>query len=418
MKWILILLGIFCVGFLGAQEEPLLWDLDTIFDVPWEELSPELQTENPEDTMDLASYLRRRSVIFDASFGFLASLSPGLSEAPWYAEEYAPDGNFFTLFPNVRMRTDLSLDAQLSDTFRVRNALFFQIPNFGIRLQEFFFDYTLYDRAFLRGGLFTYSWGISPNYGFTNLLSRVPEGVSGDSFIVRADLPMGIGGLQLLALTRHDLTVGQPINWTDFGYGIKYNLATQRADIDTGAYYMDTMAARGFFSVKTTIKDTEVYYEWLVAADLEHLDQVTGGTNFGFYHDYFQNRLSVNGEFFFNAETNSFWYRPETSLQEAETTPLIDGFNIALNLLYRLDGRLSPRVFVQTLYAPQQKSARVVPGIRLSPWPHAEFYFAMPMALGERDGYYYHHTPDPRNRPLSFIMLFTMDGNFRIGHYF
>ena len=409
---------------LYAQEEASLdWDIDSIFDEPFPEvISP------PEETVSalppLLAQLRQRSFTFDASFQFMAGIAPGFADPPWQAG----NDNEFSWGQNIRMRAEYALDFQISEVFRVRNTFFFEVPNFHIRLGDFFFDYIFYDRIFLRAGKFYMAWGISPNFPFTNLLARVPSGeyhvdyegyYRGDSYIARVDIPFGIGGLQLLAMTRADLLSSNPVTpgWRHIGYGAKYNLALRRADIDFGLFYHDFMPFRSFLSIKTTIGNTELYNEWL-AANINRPEYFSGAVNFGFIHEFFDRRLMVNGEIFYNREGDSFWRRPESILREADIFSFIEGPNFALNLLYRIRGKGNPRIFVQGLFAPAENSARLIPGFRLTPWQNAEFYFAVPMDLGSASGFYRQNPEDPHGRNFSVVMLLNFSGSTRVRHTF
>ena len=409
MKRIFFIFGllIFVLPVFYAQEMSLDWDIDSLFDEPLSDIPEEPSQDSSDLTVE--SLILRQGLTFDASFEFRGGFAPGWDEAPWFSEE----DKTFSWGQNVRMRADFSLDARISEVFRIKTVLYFQIPDFGFRLGDFFFDYNLFNTVFVRAGKYNHSWGISPNFSFTNLPARVPEnGAGGESFLFRADIPVGVGGVQVLALTRANLLNNEIPGRRDIGFGGKYNLALRWADFDLGVYYQDNMAIRGFFSVKTTIGKTELYNEWLGAWVCEPFN-FSGAFNLGFVQDFFNGRLSLNGELFYNAENDAFFYQPESSVKDADISPFIDGWNLALNLLYRFNGKLNPRFFVQALYAPQQQSAQLVPGIRLNPFTHTEFYLAVPMALGSRDGYYYSHTADPKNRPFSVILLLTLKGGVR-----
>ena len=425
MKWFLILAGLFVmtqlsVAQLPAQEENVLdWDIDSIFDAPLEEEpSEEIKTAAGGDT--IKKLIKQRGFTFDASFEFLAGIAPGWREAPWLtAEDYG-----FHLDRYIKLRSTLGMDAQISEFFRVKSVVFFEIPIFSFSLGDFFFDYNIFNVVFFRGGKYNHSWGISPNFGFTNLLSRVPKNSSaGDSFILKADVPAGIGGFQVLALTRADLMTSAPLlTKEDFAYGGKYNLALRWADLDMGIFYQEGMALRTFLSVKTTVLKTELYSEGLIAIDVHEPSNVSGAVNIGFARDFFGDRFNVNGEIFYNAEKDVYWYRPESNIREAGTSPFIEGINGALNLQYRFGGKADPRIFTQVLYAPMENSARLIPGFRISPWSHLEIYLALPMALGGRDGYYYNNTPtvDTLNNPIPFclMLIFSLSGSIQAGYYY
>ena len=414
MKLFLIFLGLLILVLpLEAQEEPLLdWDIDSVFDAPAEEAPIGDKKEDPPEVSG-ASLVRQRGITFETTFEFLGGFAPGWEEAPWFSGQ---DGKF-AWSPSAKMTSNFSLDARISEVFRVNAVVYFEIPNFAFQLRTFFADYSLYDVIFFRAGKYEQTWGISPNFKFTDLLSRVPANrYAGDSFILKADIPVGIGGFQFLALTRADLMNGAEPDRKDLGYGGKFNLALRLADFDLGVFYQDGMALRSFLSVKTTIGNTELYNEWLGVLDTERQGDLSGAVNLGFIHTFFSDKLRVNGEVYYNAEKNAYWYQPETSIKDAEVSPLVDGWNLALNLLYRFGGKGDLRFFVIALYAPGQDSARLVPGIRLAPFPHTELFFAVPMALGSRDGYYYNNTPDLKNRPFSVMVLLTLKGSARVGY--
>jgi hypothetical protein len=205
----------------------------------------------------------------------------------------------------------------------------------------------------------------------------------------------------------------------NLGYGAKYNIALPIIDLDAGFFYQRDMAFRSFLSLKKTIGKTEVYNEWLaVIDDIKNPKKLGSAFNIGFYRDFFDNRLSLNSEIFYNAEDNARWYSPETEIKEEEITYYLKGFNAALNLIYRFDGIGTPRFFAQIRYSKTERSAFVIPGFRLTPFQHLEFYFAVPMALGRSDGYYYQNTGDLRNRPFSVVLLLSLKGDLRTGYYY
>jgi hypothetical protein len=406
----------------AAQSEDGAWDIDSLFDDPLSDTSAKEPKTSGDDFggQTVLDLIKRRGFILDASYEFWAGVMPGWDHAPWMSHV----DKVFTFAPGARMKASLGLDVQISEVFRVKNVVKIDIPKFSFGLGDFFFDYNLCNTVFVRGGKYNLSWGISPNFNFTNLLARIPPGsVGGESFILRADVPIGIGGIQVLGLTRADLINGVlPDYERDIGVGGKYNLALRWVDIDLGFFYQRGMNMRSFLSMKTTLGKTELYSEWMASFSVEQPEDASGAASIGFVRDFFDGRLSVNGELFFNAEKDVWWYSPETNIREAHPSSFVEGLNGALNLLYRFDGKGVPRLFTQFYYAPMEESAQIVPGFRLAPWPHIEFYFALPMALGSMNGYYYTHTfiTDNQNRPrpFSLILLLSLTGSLRHGYYF
>ena len=419
MRFLFVFLGLLVFTGLHAQETTLLdWDIDSVFNGPVTESPPE-EPEANASNVTAADKLKQQSFILDASYEFMAGIMPGWREAPWSSA----DDHGFYLDRAIKLRSSLGMDAQIDKSFRVRTNIFFEIPNFSFRLGDFFFDYNLFDVVFFRAGKYAHSWGISPNYNFTDLLARIPPGIAnpGESFIFKADVPAGIGGFQVLAMTRADLMSSNPAapKLEDFGFGGKYNLALRAADFDLGIFYQEGMALRAFLSAKTTLWKTELYSEGLAAIDVNEPSNASGAVSVGFVRDFFAEKFNVNGEVFYNAEKGAYWYRPENNIRESGSVPFIDGLNLALNLRYKFGGKGDFRLFTQIRYAPFENSAQLIPGFTLTPWSHITLYFAVPMALGGKDGYYSKNTltVDPDGKPIPFriMILISLSGSIQFG---
>jgi len=433
MKWLAVLLALALalIAQLPAQEESLPeWDIDSLFEEPPESGSGSSETA-PGATATVRELIRQRGFSFDLSSEFVAGVAPGWHEVPW--SPVADKG--FYLERLFKMRTSFTIDAQISSVFRVRSAVSYEIPNFAFTLGDTFFDYILFDRIFFRGGKYNLSWGISPNYNFTNLLARIPFNpddpndarYKNDSFILKADVPIGIGGLQVLALTRANLLSPAAadavfIKKEDLGFGAKYNLAFRWADFDMGMYYQMGMSLRGFLSVKTTLWNTELYSEGILALNVEQPSDIGGAVSLGFSKDFFDNKFSINSELFYNAEKDARWYRPESTVQDAEVYSFVDGLNGAVNLVYRFKDKWNVRLFTQLRYAMFQNSAQLIPGFTISPWSHIELYCAVPMTFGSENGYYYKNTlrTDNQGRPIPFniILMLSLSGGVQFSHYY
>ena len=402
--------------FLAAQETDIIdwgWDWDSLFDEPlYDTPEDESSSEATTTAATVLSSIKRRGITFIFSYEFQAGIAPGWDTAPWFF-----DGNeVFSWNPGAKMNSGFKLDVQFSEVFRVITAFNTSVPGTIFSLGDFFFDYNVLNTVFIRAGKYEHSWGISPNFNFTNLLSRVPaNSAGGNSYVFRADIPIGVGGFQALVMTRADLN---DISRNDLGFGIKYNLAFRWADFDFGIFNQNNMATRGFLSIKTTLSDTEVYNEWLVAVNTHSNNSISIATNLGFVREYLNRRFTLNGELFFNGEGNTYLYNPETDINEANASPFIEGFNIALNMLYRFRGKGNPRFFMQMLYAPMQNSMQLVPGFRFTPFSNIDVYMAMPFALSTRSGYYYTNTADPNNRPFCITLLISLSGNLQTSFYY
>ncbi|MDR1930628.1 MAG: hypothetical protein LBQ44_08375 [Treponema sp.] len=353
-----------------------------------------------------------------ASIYFMGAYAPGWSETPWNGEY----GSAFSQPSGVAMEGDLGLDLTISRELQVKTVFVFSFPGFAFTVNQFFLNYNFSDRLFFRIGKFVQNWGYSPNYPFTNLPIRVPASKDGDSYIARIEIPVGIGGLQLLSMTRDGyLAKTDQVGIKELAFGAKYNLAFPWADIDLGGYYFEEMPLRFFYSVKTTITglfDTEVYTEGMFAVNHQSWDHPEFSLNAGFINSFFQNKLAVNGEVYYNGETNAYWYEEKNIYNEPETNTLVGGFNFALNITYK-PGWKGFNLFTRARYNLEQNSLQLIPGIRIVPLSHITVTMAVPMALGSRDGYYYTESgsADKYGRPFSILLGVSINGSFNFEKY-
>jgi len=378
--------------------------------------SDAVETEEPENT--IFNSIGRSRVTLYTSYNFLGGLSPGWSELPWYEGE-----NEYNYVLGAKMEALFGLDFQLSQNLRVWNSFYFCIPPESntpmFTLKEFYFDYDYKNVVFFRGGQCEVAWGISPFYPFANLPARIPQdSLAGDSYIVKLDIPIGIGGLQLLGMTRYGFMEDRASpKFNEIAFGTKFNLALQAADIDFGLFYFKKMPLRFFTSIKTTLGKTEMYVEGLAAASHENPGDVLFSGNVGIVRDFFNGKLTIGGEVFYNGEPGAYWYRAKDDVRDAENTPLFEGWNGAFSFIIR-PGVLGMRIFNRLLYSFDINSAQLIPGISINPAKQLTITLSVPMALGTTDEKsYYRHNGDVNNRPFSIVLGITISGNFRYRIY-
>jgi hypothetical protein len=391
--------------FIPDQEEVFL-DIDSLFDNSTVE-----EIEEPED----GPISIRDRIMLEAAYGFLGGFAPGLSEAPWYNE---PKEDSYII--GIKMEALLSMRFSLTDNFRVKNTFSFLVPDETVfSIKEFYFEYDFFNVAFLQAGLYEISWGISQFFPFTNLPARIPAKQSaGDAYTGRIKIPIGLGGLELLALTRHAFmsNTADP-SFDELAYAMKYNLALEGIDIDTGAYYYKDLPFFFFVSLKTTLGNTELYTEGLAAVSHETWKEARFSGNAGFVHDFFRGKLTLLGEVFYNGELDSAWWRAKTEFLEQKPVDLYEGLNGALAFIIR-PGIAGMRIFSQCLYSLERNSAWLVPGISITPVENFTISLSVPMALGDRceDGdktTYYRNNMDQKNRPFSILLGVNFKGKVR-----
>ncbi|MDR1636491.1 MAG: hypothetical protein LBR93_04055, partial [Treponema sp.] len=366
----------------------------------------------------LKDLVRRSGFALEGSFRFYTGFAPGWSETPWNWDETEEE---LTRPVLGGMLADLILDFQISEVFRVRNKFGFSYPALTLTVKEFFFDYNVKNRLFLRAGKFTPSWGRSSSYPFTDLLSRLPaeDKTGGDPYVFKVNLPIGIGGIELISLTRRSFMDHYPNPTpTELAYGAKYNLALPWIDIDMGAFYLDAMPFRVTASVKTTLPwDIEAYTEWLVAAPHETREDLSLSANLGLARDFFGDLFTLNGEIFYNGEEGVGRFTPKTDLRDAKVVPFIDGFNAAFNMVIRPPLFWNFKIFSQVLYGIEEDTVQFVPGFSCKPLSHLELSLAVPMALGSREGTYYRNNVDTKDRPFAVVLLISLQGSQRFDYY-
>ncbi|MDR2446344.1 MAG: hypothetical protein LBD58_03490 [Treponema sp.] len=446
------------------------------------------------------SNLKKKGFSLSANYSFTGGFFPGWDEAPWYWDEHPHYKE--TSLPAVLMTSSLGLNYQLSDTLGVRSTFTFSFPKFAIAVETFSLDYSINNKVFLRAGKFTYNWGISRDFVFANLLALVPSafqrgnatnntkyyredvyyegnGKEGeenipagwypkkvarytpysgknDAYTARLSIPIGIGGLEFVAIARDDFFVETNIQKELIYWGGKYNLAFKKVDINAGFMYSEIMPLRAAVSVKTTILNTEIYSEGLAAIGssefvegekilvdstgkkLAEKDQWVPSTrerkwdslafsgSVGVARNFFSKKLTVGAEYFYNGEEDLQWMT-EADIEKgltAKVRELIKGNNLALNLSFK-PGWRDLRFAVKFLYGIDYNTMALMPGIRVVPFPNMAVSLGVLMALGSRAesneddhaGYYYRHITDDEKRPFSVALTVTFSGSHRWDNY-
>ncbi|MDR0558072.1 MAG: hypothetical protein LBG43_09480 [Treponema sp.] len=499
-------------GFVNAQtpentdSEPLL-DIDALggIDSLFEEKTPPAdasgQTETPAkpavapaQPAAVISDLKKKGFSLNASYSFTGGFFPGWDEAPWYWDERPAE---LTSLPAVLMTSSLGLNYQISDTLGVRSTFSFSFPEFAIAVEAFYLDYSINNKVFLRAGKFTYNWGISRDFVFANLLALVPSASQrgnaadnpkyyredvyyagddvveagwypkkvprythsgkNDAYTARLSIPIGIGGLEFVAMARDDFFGETNIQKELVYWGGKYNFAFKKVDVNAGVMYSEIMPLHAAISVKTTILNTEVYAEGLAAVGRSELvegekilvgdkgekldekaqwapsirerrwDAFAFSGSVGVGRNFFSKKLTVGAEYFYNGESDLQWMT-EADIEKglsSKTRELIKGNNLALNLSFK-PGWRDLRFAVKFLYGIDYNTMTLVPGIRVAPFPNMAVSLGVLMALGSwrkskddpgYDGYYYRDNTDEKNRPFSVAIAVTFSGNHRWDNY-
>lgn len=400
----------------GAADDFFGGDINALFDDSPEESPGEVpppaagnppQNDNGLSVLD--AIRKKTGITLDAGFNSSAGYSPGWDTAPWYWDE--SDERFDQLLL-AKMESTLALDIQFSDILRVKQSYSLAIPGLDLTVSEFFFDYNVFDVVFLRAGKYKLNWGISPNFPYTNLPSRIPS--EGDLYSARLDIPVGIGGFQAAAMTRSKNLSSSDIGWNNISFGLKYNVAVPIVDIDTGFLYNKEHDSKAFISLKTTLfNQLELYAEGLISYNFDVSDNFAGAGSIGFVQEFFDRRFTVNAELFYNGEKDRYYIQGESFYTDNDAGEFIYGFNTALNIRYKPSWLKKTEFFLNYLHGFDENTAQLVPGFRITPFSNFNIYAALPMALGSKTGQYYKSNVDEKNRPFSVVLMVTFSGSYR-----
>ena len=358
--------------------------------------------ESAKDEGDLLSELEKKpGFTFTARYNFRAGYTLDWNFRPW--EWKSTTDHVVRNKAIAGLNSTFSFDVQLTPELEVTQKIDIGFADFRPDMREFYADYRIGNEVFFRLGLQGLSWGRSRSYPFTNIVSRTPPGEGGgDMYAIKMNVPVGIGGIETVALTRKSFVddFDDP-SISDIGIGAKYNLALPAADIDIGTFFHRKLKYRSFYSVKTTLFDRlEVYQEGMLGVDLQEnyagmsfaevLESLDGSASIGFYDDYINNRLKVNVEYFFNGETagNAFDLDDELDEEEEEPSPFIYGHNTALTLSYK-PGSSSLRLGARYKHNFNEQTGYLAPGLTFSPLPDVRVSIAAPMVVGGKNGAYY-----------------------------
>lgn len=374
------------------------------------------EDENVYTNSLLDDVINKEGFTAKVSYKLQGGYSFGWDEALWFWDTQT---EFFSQVAGADMTSDYSFDFQLTDALSVYQSLSIDFPDFDFTIDKFYGEYNLENFVFMKMGKFSEVWGTSRNYKYTNLPARLPEDSSGgDTYSAKIDIPVGIGGLQLLANLRADDTsdLTSP-SFSDLGLGIKYNLAFENADIDFGVFYKQDMRLRGFASLETTLfDDTEAYVEGLVSINKDDIEDTIFAGSIGFYDEFLNKKISLNAEYYYNAEQSTNYEDEEASLLESDTTPFLLGHNFALNLKYK-PFKVKVNFLARIFYNIDDNTGKFLPAVSYKPYKDLTVYLGVPLVLGDRDGYYYTTNYDINNRPFSISFLATFSGSYNYAFY-
>jgi hypothetical protein len=398
------------------------------------------EAKDDEDFLDiLKKNIFTNGFTFGASYTIGAFVAPGWKRMDVRKQDMHSEDNF-SWWPGIVMNADVYFDIQLSDIFRIRQSITFNVLGTSFTISEFFFDYNPGQHFFIRAGKFNATWGQSRNYPVANLIGRVPA--SNEPFApvyARVSIPVGIGGFELVASGRYMSFTTLETTGDRVGLGLKYNAAANNIDADIGIFYQKYMPLRAFVSFKSTLFGSwECYAEGLVVFrpdlitgteifswDDVVFDSITLKDNFffsgniGFIQTFINDRLRVNAEVFYSGEKDSTVLVKQQQLlpgdEEEEAIVLSDSLNIALNIQYKTGIFFDLAIGLQFRWSLMHDEGMITPSITIAPAKHLRIGFAMPYIT--KPGSTKFSNPDDSKRQFSIMLMANLGGNYHFAHY-
>jgi hypothetical protein len=364
------------------------------------ETKPEAGDENKGPDL-LQEVLKGNVLTIGADIYLLAGYSPGLNYLPGDPGDIHYDDMVL-----AQMTAGLSFDARITPELRLYQRITTLLPDLTLQIDEVFCDYSILNTVFLRIGRQNITWGISPNYPYTNLLARLPDKVTNtvtaDSFAFKMNIPIGVGGFEAVMYTRNTFWENQKPRVSDIGFGGRFNLALDNIDFNIGGFFQKEMFMRFFYSLKTTLFGSIESYTEGVLTFPTYLQPVFSA-NAGMYVDLFSKAMRLNLEYFFNGE--------ETGLQsKGAAFSFIPGHNVALNVSFSFfDHKF--KLFLAARYNITHNTGLLLPGMSLDVVPNLTFSLAVPYIIGPVTGGYFVNNTDNNNRRICLVLAIVLKGN-------
>lgn len=383
-------------------------NFDTIFDTE-EEI--DALVEDKSNILD--DVINATGFTFGSTYSIYTGYSTGIINGTWIENQDEDDD--IESSPLISMISTFSLDAQISSDFSVYQELnvYYDDADFDVEIQEFFAETILFEEVFLSFGMQDIRWGES-TFNYTNLPNRYYDDFSGstDSYSLKLSVPLGIGGLTLLALTREGFWEDKTVPASDeIAYGMKLNyildLINQKFDINTGVFYYKDLNNRGFISLNTTIlKKWDVFTEGLVSYDSNEKETLDISASIGCSTEFLNGNLGLAGEYFFNGE--------DTELEiDDDSFPLFHGHNLALQLSYRLD-KINTLISNYLLYnynnITTSQSGLFTPVVIWDITKNFMLSIASPLYFGDYDAGYVLENIDTLKRDFSIVIRLIYHG--------
>ena len=279
----------------------------------------------------------------------------------------------------------LYFDARPDPTIRFHGALEMAFPGFTPTIYELWFDYSVLDKVFFRGGRQVIGWGNTRIFTVGDLMDNSPTALS-----LKAYLPFGADGLSLVTLVQ-DPGAGANLNGLKPEFAPRLDLVIGSFEFSEAAAIQNTVPARLASMVKTSHFGIdffgEVFGNWQagsapVLSTFESAFWQAPGQKFSLYAEHYYNGSSSNAA--------DGWYGTPPS------PPNLAGSKIAVLGSLKLSG---VTLGLQWNHAFADGSGQIMPAVTFSPFNHITVTFGVPINYGADGSTYAEQAPADFNSP-------------------
>jgi hypothetical protein len=329
----------------------------------------------------LAALQANEPLAFSGTLYSMAGGALGYAGAPDWAdplEDLAPIGGGTVV-------NFLYFDSRPDPTMRFHGALEMAFPGFTPTIYEFWFDYTVLDKIFFRGGRQVIGWGNTRIFTVGDVMDNSPTALS-----LKAYLPFGADGLSLVTLVQ-DPGADASLNGLKPEFAPRLDIVIGSLEFSEAAAFQNAFPMRVASMLKTSCFGMdffgEVFGNWQVGGSprLSNFESVfwqAPGQKFSLYVEHYYNGSSSNAA--------DGWYGT------APSPPNLAGDKIAILASYKLGGYI---LGLQWIHAFADCSGQLMPGVTFSPFEHITVTIGFPISYGADGSTYAEQAPEDFNSP-------------------
>ena len=280
----------------------------------------------------------------------------------------------------------LYIDAKPDASFRFHGALEMAFPGFTPTMYELWFDYSVLDRLFLRGGRQVIGWGNGRIFSVGDVMDN-----SSTALALKAYVPFGSDGLSLVTLVQDPGALGN-LDGLQPEFAPRLDLVLGSFEFSEAAAFQRGTALRWASMVKTSHFGVDFFAEafgnwqqgqYPILDSFESAFWQTPSQKFSIYAEHYYNGSSANA--------GDGWSGT------SPTPPNLAGHKIALLASLKVDGFT---LGLQWTHAFADGSGQATPAVNFSPFNHITVTLGLPVSYGADGSTYAGQPPADFNSPV------------------